>query len=131
MPVIVDTSVWIDFLGGDLVPRYAKALDRLIEDDEAVVTDVIRYEILVGAANEAEYEKLKKLLSALNQIDFDPHEFEEFTMFSLHLRRVGALGGFADCQIAYQANKRGHRLFTLDRYFRKLHDKHIIRLFEA
>jgi len=56
--VIVDTDVIVEFLRGS--PDAAKAL-KSIKPENLAISAVTRMELLVGAWNKAEYEKLKNL----------------------------------------------------------------------
>ena len=55
--ILVDTSVWIDFLNGaDSKERHA--LHRLIEEDENIsITEIILTEILQGIKNDENFKK--------------------------------------------------------------------------
>ncbi|HEB02856.1 MAG TPA: PIN domain nuclease [Nitrospirae bacterium] len=60
--ILVDTSVWIDFLNGVDSP-HRKVLHRLIDDDEDVaITEIILTEILQGINQDKLYETLKDYL---------------------------------------------------------------------
>jgi len=60
--ILVDTSVWIDFLiGRDTPPR--RLLHRLIESEEDIcITEIILTEILQGIRDDALYETTKEYL---------------------------------------------------------------------
>jgi len=60
--ILVDTSVWIDFLNGaDSKERHA--LHRLIEEDENIsITEIILTEILQGIKNDENFKKVKDYL---------------------------------------------------------------------
>lgn len=60
--ILVDTSVWIDFLGGkDTVHRHL--LHQLIEKEEDVcITEIILTEILQGIRDDALFNTTKKYL---------------------------------------------------------------------
>ncbi len=57
--ILVDTSVWIDFLKGTNSPeRYL--LHRLLEEEEDVsITEIILTEILQGIREERDFERVK------------------------------------------------------------------------
>ncbi len=62
--VLVDTTVWIDFLRGHEGGK-AKRLRDLLEDGEVVCAPVILQEILQGAASPEKLEVLRRDLSIL------------------------------------------------------------------
>ncbi len=60
--ILVDTSVWVDFLRG-INSKERRVLHRLIEEDEeAALTEIIVTEILQGISKDDDFEKLKKCL---------------------------------------------------------------------
>jgi hypothetical protein len=60
--ILVDTSVWIDFLNGTDSP-HKKTLHRLIEEEEDIaIAEIILTEILQGIKQDKDYETLKDYL---------------------------------------------------------------------
>ncbi|MDL1972213.1 MAG: PIN domain-containing protein, partial [Deltaproteobacteria bacterium] len=63
--ILVDTSVWIDFLKGTK-SREEIILKKLIEEEEDIcITGIILTEILQGVKNDFKYKEIKKFLLAL------------------------------------------------------------------
>jgi predicted nucleic acid-binding protein len=64
--IIVDTSIWVDFLRGHDTAQVLRLVD-LIEGDEGVgITDVILSEILQGAPSEAAARRLDSRFAAFD-----------------------------------------------------------------
>ena len=60
--ILVDTSVWVDFLRGEDSP-HRRALHRLIEDEEDIsITGIILTEILQGIKNDRDFQTTKECL---------------------------------------------------------------------
>ncbi len=60
--ILVDTSVWVDFLRGEDSPQ-CRMLHRLIEDEQDIsVTEIIFTEILQGIKNDREFQTIKEYL---------------------------------------------------------------------
>jgi len=60
--ILVDTSVWVDFLRGEDSP-HRRALHRLIEDEEDIsITGIILTEILQGIKNDRDFQTTKDCL---------------------------------------------------------------------
>ena len=60
--ILVDTSVWIDFLRGKNSPE-RRLLRRLIEDEEEIaITEIILAEILQGVKEDKDFRALKEYL---------------------------------------------------------------------
>lgn len=62
--VLVDTTVWIDFLR-DKPTQPTRLLRRLLDRDEAALAPVIFQELLQGAASPEKLEKLREYFSEL------------------------------------------------------------------
>lgn len=57
--ILVDTSVWIDFLRGTNSPQ-RRLLHRLIEDEEDIcLTEIILTEILQGIKEDKDFKRVK------------------------------------------------------------------------
>lgn len=62
--ILVDTSVWIDFLKGANT-RHRRTLHQLIEEDEDLaITDIVLTEILQGIKEDKDYKTVKETLLA-------------------------------------------------------------------
>lgn len=60
--ILVDTSVWIDFLKGTN-SRERQALHRLIEEEEDIsITEIILTEILQGIKEDKDFKRVKDYL---------------------------------------------------------------------
>ena len=60
--ILVDTSVWIDFLTG-VNSRHRRTLHQLIEDDEELsLTGIVLTEILQGIREEKDFKTVKETL---------------------------------------------------------------------
>ena len=63
--VLVDTSVWVDYLRGEAAPQVG-ALRELLARDEAVGTaPIILQEVLQGADSEERFEKWRRYFAEL------------------------------------------------------------------
>lgn len=125
---IVDTSVWVDHFRGRLKPILRDGLETLLLNDQAMLTDIILHEILVGAVDEKHYQWLSDHLSVLSCLSIPEVEKAKLTLFGFNLRRKGFPGKYTDLTIAYLAQKHDFPLLTFDGYFKKLSSKGIIRL---
>ena len=65
--ILVDSSVWIDFLRGrDTVQ--VNTLDKLLGIEPLLIGDLILTEVLQGCGSEAEFNRVKRLLSRLEVV---------------------------------------------------------------
>lgn len=125
--VVIDTSVWIDFFRGRLQPAALHAITLLLDSETAMITHVIRHELLSGATSESDYTKLDRMLSALPVLSISKDEDREFNRFGFLLAQKGFLGRYTDASIAFLARKHGLPVFAFDGYFQKLAKKRLIR----
>ena len=63
--ILVDSSVWIDYLRGNATPQTYK-LDALLGVVPLAIGDLILTEILQGCATEKEFNAVKRTLGALD-----------------------------------------------------------------
>ena len=66
--VIVDTTVWVDYLNGTVTP-HTDWLDREVEHQRLGLTDIILCEVLQGVREERHFRQLEAWLSG-----FEVHE---------------------------------------------------------
>lgn len=60
--ILVDTSVWVDFLKGENSPQ-RRMLHQLIEDEEDIcITEIILTEILQGIKEDRDFELMRDYL---------------------------------------------------------------------
>jgi predicted nucleic acid-binding protein len=64
--ILVDTSVWIDYLNGVASPQ-TDLLDSAIIEGIVALGDIIFLEILQGIKNDKEFERTKRSLGTLEQ----------------------------------------------------------------
>lgn len=66
--ILVDTSVWIDYLNGTR-SRHTDALDLAIVEGVVAMGDLIFLEILQGIRNDREYRTTGQCLKTLDQLE--------------------------------------------------------------
>jgi len=66
--IIVDTSVWVDFLNGHPT-RECDALESILGVEPVGIGDIILVEILQGIRSDADYRKTKNRLASLPTFD--------------------------------------------------------------
>jgi tRNA(fMet)-specific endonuclease VapC len=115
MKIIVDTSVWIEYLKNK--PTIAEKLDRqLLAGDIFTVGPVIA-ELLQGAKTEKDYRMLK---NSINGLPFIETSFENWALagdISYKLRQKGITIPITDCIIAAVAFFNNASVMTHDRHF--------------
>jgi hypothetical protein len=114
--ILADTSAWIEYdrATGSAVDR---RLTELIETGAPVaVTEPIIMEVLAGARDDGQQERLRRLLDRFELLPLDP--VSDFDGAAVIYRRCRAAGvtprGLLDCMIAAVAWRRGATLLAQD-----------------
>ncbi|MFP4397024.1 MAG: PIN domain-containing protein [Desulfonatronovibrio sp.] len=118
MKVLVDTCVWSHALRHKNPDKnQIKKLSDLIHDGRAVLIGPIKQELLSGISRTDQFEKLKYILSAFEEIQLKSVHFEKAAEFNNICRSKGVQGSTTDfliCAVAYTEHL---IIFTLDNDF--------------
>lgn len=116
--VIVDTTVWIDYLGGIRNPE-TLWLDRELDRQRLGLTDLILCEVLQGIRDDAVFRRVHSHL--LNFEVFDTGGMRLAVATARNYRSLRTLGHTVrktvDCLIATFCLETGHALLHRDRDF--------------
>ena len=118
-PLLIDTSVWVDFFNGvdsDNVNVFSYYLEN---DFPIFICPVIIQEILQGIKSEKEYRQVKEYLFALNVLNDDAIEVALGAVkIYRKLREKGiTIRKSNDCLIAYYVIKYSLKILHRDRDF--------------
>jgi len=117
--VIVDTSVWVDFLRGTRNPD-TDAVDRLLETGEVLVCGVIEAELVSGLRTQSERDELMSLMEGCDFVEANRLDWRRAGELAGQLRTRGRLLPLSDLVIASLAIGRGCAVLTADRHFRQI-----------
>jgi predicted nucleic acid-binding protein len=116
--IIVDTTVWIDYLNGAQTP-HTEWLDRELGRQRLALTDLILCEILQGVRDERRAEETLRELSKLEILSMGGTDLA--VAAAKNYRKLGAQGRTVrktvDCLIATFCLLNGHALLHNDRDF--------------
>ncbi len=116
--IVVDSSVWIDYLRGTATPQTDK-LDALLSTMPLAVGDLILAEVLQGCGSEREFIQVERQLSSLTLLTLGSPEVA--VEAARNFRRLRALGitvrKTIDTVIATRCILDGHELLHSDRDF--------------
>ena len=108
---LADSSAWIDYLRNVQAP-----LRRFIDADEVAHTEPIAMELLSGARNDAEGDRVARMLSGTSLLQFDSvSDFPAATALRRQALRSGLRVGALDCMILAVAGRHDVPLITKDR----------------
>jgi predicted nucleic acid-binding protein len=117
--ILVDSSAWVEFLRATGSPAHLRVRAALQEGAELASTDVIVMEILAGARDDSDRDRLRRLLYGLEFLAVDgPADYES----AAELHRLCRDGGetprkLADCLIAAVAIRNDAELLCEDADF--------------
>jgi predicted nucleic acid-binding protein len=108
---LADSSVWIDFLR-----RPTACLHDFILDEEVAHSEPVTMEVLSGARDGAEIERVRRMLLGTPLLQFDnASDFGAATDLRRSALRQRLRVGIVDCMILAVAGRHGVPLLTLDR----------------
>ena len=116
--ILVDSSVWIDYLRS--VPdSYSLHLNRLLDEKQVGTADLILVEVLQGATSEKDFNFILRLLSSLPIALLGGREnvVEAARNYRLLRERGTTVRKTIDTLIATHCIRRGVALFHKDRDF--------------
>jgi predicted nucleic acid-binding protein len=117
--ILVDSSAWVEFLRATGSPVHLRLRSALERGAELASTDVIAMEILAGARDDADRDRLRRLLYGLEFLAVDgPADYE----YAAELYRLCRRGGemprkLSDCLIAAVAIRTEAELLCEDADF--------------
>jgi predicted nucleic acid-binding protein len=114
--ILVDSSAWIEFLRATGSPAHLRLRSALEQEGALASTDVIVMEILAGARDDDDRNRLRRLLYGVDFLAVDgPADYEQ----AAELYRACRAGGetprrLTDCLIATVAIRNGAELLCED-----------------
>ncbi len=132
-PLIFDTSVWINFLGGKQHPASDLLADYIERNNAVLLTPTILQEILHGIRNDAQYNHIKNILSYFTVLQVNPVQ-AAIGAADLYrtLRKKGlTIRKSNDCLIAYYAIERSVTLVHSDSDFDLISSRSALKTWRA
>mgnify|MGYP000552797204 CR=1 FL=1 len=65
--ILVDTSVWIQYLNG-IENKHTEKMEEILSTEIITIADLIYMEVLQGISNRDQFNKTKKVLDKLNRV---------------------------------------------------------------
>ncbi|HAK59748.1 MAG TPA: PIN domain nuclease [Nitrospiraceae bacterium] len=115
--VLVDTSIWIDFLQHPASQHADRLEDLIREHNRATVCGIILQEVLQGIRDRRSYTAAKERLTNLPYLDMNMQVYLEAASLYRSLRAQGITVPSADTSIAALAILNRIPLYTRDRHF--------------
>ena len=114
--ILVDSSTWVEFLRATGSPSHLRLRLALQEGEGLAWTDLIAMEILAGARDDADRDRLRRLLYGLEFLAVDgPADYEHAAELYRHSRSMGETPRkLTDCLIAAVAIRSDAELLCED-----------------
>jgi predicted nucleic acid-binding protein len=114
--ILVDTSAWIEYDRATGSPVDLRLAALIAADASVAVTEPVIMEILMGARDDEQEARLRRLLLRFDLLPFDAAaDFAGATRVYRRCRRAGVTPrGMVDCMIAAVAWRRGATLLAHD-----------------
>jgi predicted nucleic acid-binding protein len=129
--IVVDTSVWIDVLGGRRTRQARRCVELIEGGDPVALTDVIVAEILQGLRSDGEAQLVERHLRAFPVLRLEG--LEDFSLAASLYRTARSQGGTIrntlDCLIAAPCIRTGAPLLHSDADFDRLASCSSLRIF--
>lgn len=103
---LIDSSAWIEYLRLDGSRRVKEKVREILQKEEAVCCGIVIVEILRGAKNEKDFQRLWDSLIALPQTPIDNAVIERASRWGFILDRKGRVVSTTDLLIASAAYKK-------------------------
>jgi len=115
--VIIDTSAWIESFKSGRDNKLKELVKRLIIQGDILLPGIIKAEILRGAKNLKEYERLNDLLNGLTYLAVEDSFWERLARFSFELFKKGIIVPLIDTYIALLAIENNVPIVHKDKHF--------------
>jgi len=126
MPVLVDTSVWIQFFRSG---KNSEQLDFIIDENLALTNDLILAE-LVPFLKIKKQNRIVKLLYNVSRLPININ-WDEIIQYQVRCLKSGVNGvGIPDLIIAQNAKQNHCEIYSLDKHFILLKDIINIKIFQ-
>lgn len=129
-PVLVDTSVWIDFFKGSVNIQTSILNEYLEKESPVFICPLIIQEILQGIRSDDDYRKVKSNILNLDILLIDPVESSvgAADLYRMLRKKAVTIKKSNDCMIAYYSIYFGIYLLHNDKDFNLIAEKTSLKI---
>jgi len=120
MKIIVDTSIWIEYLKNKR--NIAPELDEGLLAGSIYMVGPVISELLQGAKTEKDYQALSSTIDGVPFINAEYADWQLAGELSFKMKKKGLTIAITECLIAAIAINNGAVVYTLDRDFQSIPD---------
>jgi predicted nucleic acid-binding protein len=131
--ILIDSSAWVEYLRATGSPVHLRVHALLAEGQELACTDVITMEILAGARDDRDRDRLRRLLQRCVQIPVEgPADYEQAADLYRACRRHGETPRkLTDCLISVVAIRNDAALLHNDADFQAIERHTALRVIDT
>jgi predicted nucleic acid-binding protein len=116
--ILVDSSVWVDFLRGE--ERAARRLRAVADREPLAVSGMILHEVLRGSRTPAQFNRYQREMELWHRVPETGADFVESARLYARLRWAGDTVPASDCLVATVALRLALPLYAEDDDFRRI-----------
>lgn len=116
--VLIDTSVWIEYLKKN--NSFRGKIIKLLDENKVAVAGLIIAELIQGAKSAKEVKLIQSFTSTFEVLKEGVQTWEKAGVLSFEMRGKGKTVGLADCYLATLALENNSAIFTLDKHFKEI-----------
>jgi tRNA(fMet)-specific endonuclease VapC len=128
MKIVVDTSIWIEYLKNQ--PEIADKIDKGLLSEIVYMVGPVISEILQGAKTESDFESLNNSIDGVPFIETDFADWRLAGELSFKLRRKGVTIPITDCLIAAISINNEAFIYSLDQHFKQIPEVKLTEMLE-
>lgn len=129
LPVLIDTSVWIDYFR-KITPEVETRVELLIIQSEIVVPKIVLAELIQGIRDKREVETLKEHFKPFTLLGEKVKTWEKAGYLSFKLKKKGITVNLTDCYISILAKEHHCHIYSLDKHFKLIAAHETISLWQ-
>ena len=126
MKIIVDTSVWIEYLKNRTT--ITEKLDQLLLAGHICTLGPVVAELLQGARTEKDYQLLINSISGLSYVETAVEDWIKAGTISFKLKKKGITIPITDCLIAVVAMRLNASIMSYDQHFEAIPNLKLIKI---
>lgn len=128
--VLIDTSVWIDYLQ-NATSGLSEQIDEILSHCDVYVPKVVLAELIQGAYSEREINAINEFMEAFHITGENEDSWRKAGELSYNLKKKGKTVNLIDCYIAVIAIEQDCSIMTLDKHFKIMEKESGLKLISS
>lgn len=116
-PVIIDTSIWIDYFR-ETSKEVVVLVESFLDQDLVLLPKIVLAELLQGTKDKKEHALLNNHFRLIKQVTESHQTWENAGLLSFEIKKKGHFANLSDCYIATIAIENNAAVYSLDKHFK-------------